>query len=74
MATKINHKAAIRHTFAARPDLKAVHVLPSGEHFFNLDHAEEALNEGEELTTLTPDSEELKATAKDAPKPATPQA
>ncbi len=74
MATKINHKAAIRHTFAARPDLKEVHVLPSGEHFFNKAHAEEALAEGEELVTLMPDSDELKPTAKEAQKPATPQA
>ena len=71
MALKINHKAGIRHTFAARPDLKAVHVLPSGAHYFNLDHAEQALSEGEELTTLTPDSPELQPTAKEAQKPAT---
>lgn len=65
----IKHKAGIRETFAARPDLKAVHVLPSGEHYFNLDHAEKALAEGEELVTLAPDSEELKEDEKPA-KPA----
>lgn len=74
MATKVNHKAAIRHTFAARPDLKEVHLLPSGEHFFNRDHAEEALAEGEELVTLTPESDELKPTAKEVQKPTAPQA
>lgn len=68
MATKVNHKAGIRHTFAARPDLKAVHILPSGEHYFDLDHAEQALAEGEELITLTPESEELKPTPKEAAK------
>ena len=74
MATKINHKAGIRHTFAARPDLKEVHILPSGEHFFDKAHAEEALAEGEELVTLTPDSAELQPTGKEVQKPATPQA
>ena len=71
MATKINHKAAIRHTFAARPDLKEVHILPSGEHYFNKDHANEALAEGDELVTLTPESPKLQPTAKEAQKPAT---
>ena len=67
MATKINHKAGIRATFAARPDLKQVHLLPSGDHYFNLDHAEQALAEGEELVTLAPDSEELKSKPNEKP-------
>jgi hypothetical protein len=65
MATKVNHKAAIRATFQARPDLKEVHILPSGEHFFNKDHATQALEEDGELVTLAPDADELKPTAKD---------
>ncbi|AWM31353.1 hypothetical protein [Hymenobacter nivis] len=65
MAT-IKNKAGIRETFAARPDLKAVHVLPSGEHYFNLDHAEQALVEGEEITTLGPDADALKDDEKPA--------
>ncbi len=60
MATQINHKAGIRDTFKARPDLKEVHILPSGEHYFNKAHAEQALAEGEELVTLASDSDELK--------------
>ena len=60
MASLINNKAGIRATFKARPDLKAVHVLPTGAHYFNLDHAEEALQEGEEITTLAADSPELR--------------
>lgn len=74
MATKVNHKAGIRHTFAARPDLKEVHILPSGEHYFDLNHAKEALAEGEEVVTLTPESEELKPTTKGTEKSATPAA
>ena len=72
MATKINHKAGIRHTFDARPDLKEVHILPSGEHYFDLATATAALGEGEQLVTLTPQSDELKATAKAAPTPPAP--
>ena len=65
MAT-IKNKAGIRETFNACPDLKEVHILPSGEHYFNLDHAEQALVEGEEITTLAPDAEELKDDEKPA--------
>jgi hypothetical protein len=68
----INDKAGIRDTFAARPDLKAVHVLEDGRHFFNKLHAQHAakkktVGEGEDakeelaekITTLKPDAKEL---------------
>ena len=42
MATLINDKAGIRATFAARPDLKEVHVLENGTHFFNKAHVKQA--------------------------------
>lgn len=66
MATQINDKAGIRATFAARKDLKEVHILPSGEHYFTKAHAETALAEGEELVTLVPEAEELKEDEKPA--------
>ncbi|QKG56998.1 hypothetical protein GKZ68_10390 [Hymenobacter sp. BRD128] len=68
MAT-INNKAGIRETFAARKDLKEVHILPSGEHYFDKLHATHALGEGQELVTLTSESDELKEDEKPA-KPA----
>jgi hypothetical protein len=42
MAIKINHLAGIIETFEARPDLKKVHILADGRHFFNENHAKEA--------------------------------
>lgn len=36
---KINDKAGINATFAARPDFEKVHVLEDGRHFFNEEHA-----------------------------------
>ncbi len=59
MPTKIKDKPGIRATFDARPDLQEVHILPSGEHYFNKDHAETALAKGQELVTLARDSDEL---------------
>lgn len=59
MALQINDKKGIRETFAARKDLKEVHVLPSGEHYFTLDHAKQALHESEEITTLATGHEDL---------------
>jgi hypothetical protein len=85
MATKINDKAGIRATFAARPDLKHVHLLEDGTHYFNKSHAEhmgrkKTEGEGddakevldEEIVTLARDSDELKEeVAKEEPaKPA----
>ena len=66
------NKAGIRDTFKARPDLKAVHVLEDGRHFFDKKHAEQyarkkTSGEGDEaqevidekITTLKPDAKEL---------------
>lgn len=68
MALKIKNKQGIRETFDARKDLKEVHVLPTGEHYFNLDHAEVALQEGEEIITLKPEAPELLDEEKPAKK------
>jgi len=84
MATKINDKAGIRATLAARPDLKQVHLLEDGMHFFNKSHAEhmgrkKIEGEGKEakevldenIVTLARDSDELKDEEAAAPtKPA----
>jgi hypothetical protein len=42
MPQKINDKAGIRETFAALPDLKKVHILEDGRHFFDEAHAKSA--------------------------------
>ncbi len=70
MALEIKDKAGIRATLKARPDLKEVHILPSGEHFFNKTHATETLTEGEELVTLAADADELKEEIAAPAKPA----
>lgn len=81
MATKINDKAGIRATFATRPDLKAVHVLENGDHYFNKLHAEhmgrkKTEGEGEDakevldekITTIKRDDKQLEDEAPEAPK------
>lgn len=80
MALKIKNKAGIRDTFDARPDLKEVHILENGDHYFTKLHAEHAgrkKTEGEgeaakqvldeKITTLGRDAAELK---EEAEKPA----
>ncbi len=71
---KINDKAGINATFAARPDLKKVHILETGAHFFNEEHAKHSggLDPKDEkgkafvkvkYTTLEPGAKELKEEA-----------
>ncbi len=65
---RINHKAAINHTFNVCDDLTEVHVLPNGDHYFDRTTAEAALRKDEKLVTLDRDDKELteKAEAKKA--------
>ncbi len=77
MAQKINNLEGIKATFEAKPDLKKVHILADGRHFFNEQHAKEANgytekskdNKAErtlnkvEYKTFAPDAAELNPTA-----------
>lgn len=64
----INCRAGIRETFALRPDLKEVHVLPNGSHYFTVLPNE--LTEDMEVTTLSVGD----AALEDEAAPATSQA
>lgn len=68
----INDKAGIRATFVATPQLKEVHVLENGDHYFTKAHAEhmgrkKTVGEGEDakqvldekITTYKRDAKEL---------------
>ena len=55
----ILHLADINHTFNLRPDLQKVYVLPNGDHYFDLDHAKQALPKGAEITALARNAKEL---------------
>ena len=57
MALKINNRAGIRETFAARPDLTEVQVLASGEHYFTVPPVDATA--GQEVTVLQPGASEL---------------